>query len=107
MGIVLNRYGDGMEVDFFMTPIPMFEDRDVQEMQKLFGNIAKDSLSFVTNPRIRSGVASFVFGFDVQKLQQGINSQKELQSGFDEFSREVLDGKNIFDYLGGEFAFSF
>lgn len=61
MGIVLNRYGDGMEIDFFMTPIPAFEDRDIQEMQKSFGNIAKDSLSFVTNPRIRSGIVSFVF----------------------------------------------
>jgi hypothetical protein len=36
MGIVLNRYGDGIEIDFFMTPIPTSTDRDLQEMQKIF-----------------------------------------------------------------------
>lgn len=107
MGIVLNRYGDGMEVDFFMTPIPLVDDRNMQLAQKFFSEITKDSLSFITNPRIRTGIASFIFGFDVKKVQQGIQSQKEFQSGFDSFSREVLDGKNIFDYIGGEFAFSF
>lgn len=33
MGIVLNRYGDGMEVDFFMTPIPSFADRSISQLQ--------------------------------------------------------------------------
>ncbi len=36
MGIVINRYGDGMEMDFFMTPIPSSSDRDLQEIQKIF-----------------------------------------------------------------------
>lgn len=36
MGIVINRYGDGMEVDFFMTPIPSSPDRDLMQMQKVF-----------------------------------------------------------------------
>lgn len=36
MGIVINRYGDGMEVDFFMTPIPSSPDRDLIQIQKLF-----------------------------------------------------------------------
>lgn len=36
MGIVINRYADGMEVDFFMTPIPSSPDRDLQEIQKIF-----------------------------------------------------------------------
>lgn len=36
MGIVINRYGDGMEVDFFMTPIPSSPDRDLQQIQKMF-----------------------------------------------------------------------
>ena len=36
MGIVINRYGDGMEVDFFMTPIPSSPDRDLMQMQEIF-----------------------------------------------------------------------
>lgn len=32
MGIVLNRYGDGIEMDFFMTPIP-FLDGDLKQIQ--------------------------------------------------------------------------
>ena len=36
MGIVLNRYGDGMEIDFFMTPIPSSPDRDLMQMQEMF-----------------------------------------------------------------------
>jgi len=36
MGIVLNRYGDGMEIDFFMTPIPASQDRELQQIQKIF-----------------------------------------------------------------------
>ncbi len=37
MGIVLNRYGDGIQVDFFMTPIPSFGgSSDMQFYQKFF-----------------------------------------------------------------------
>lgn len=36
MGIVINRYGDGMELDFFMTPIPSSTDRELQQIQKMF-----------------------------------------------------------------------
>jgi hypothetical protein len=31
---------------------------------------------------------------------------EEIGRGFAEFSEEVLDGKNILDFLGGEFAFT-
>lgn len=53
MGIVLNRYGDGMEIDFFMTPIPYMEDRDFQELYQFFAHAGKNNFSFITNPRIR------------------------------------------------------
>jgi hypothetical protein len=36
MGIVINRYGDGMEVDFFMTPIPSGLDSEMMGMRQLF-----------------------------------------------------------------------
>ncbi len=36
MGVVINRYGDGMEIDFFMTPIPSSPDRDLMQIQKIF-----------------------------------------------------------------------
>jgi hypothetical protein len=73
MGIVLNRYGDGMEIDFFMTPIPYLGDvGGIREMQKIFENTTKDSLSFVTNPRIRMGLASLAWGWDVDKLKSKI-----------------------------------
>jgi hypothetical protein len=107
MGIVLNRYGDGMEIDFFMTPIPTFWDSDMNTiLWEFFQNATKDSLSFLTNPHIRHGLVSFVFGFDAQKIQDKIKQNPEIWKWFEEFSREVLDGKNIFDYFGGEFAWS-
>lgn len=60
----------------------------------------------MTNSQIRMGLVSFVLGFDPQKLQTKIKSNEEIGRGFEEFSKEILDGKNIFDYLGGEFAWS-
>ncbi len=106
MGIVINRYGDGMEIDFFMTPIPTMPNRDLQEIQKIFEWTTKDSLSFITNPQIRMGLASFVWWFDVQKFQTKIKSNQEIWEEFEKFSKEILDGKNIFDYIAWEFAFS-
>lgn len=52
------------------------------------------------------GLVSFVLWFDPKKLQTKIQASADIGSGFEEFSKEVLDGKNIFDYLGGEFAWS-
>lgn len=78
MGIVMNRYGDGMEIDFFMTPIPTTSDTGLMQMQQMFEGTTKDALSFVTNPRIRMGLVSFVLGFDPQKLQTKIKSNEEI-----------------------------
>ncbi len=61
MGIVLNRYGDGMEIDFFMTPIPFFDDRDLREARQIFEGLGKSELSFFKNPRIRTGLISLVW----------------------------------------------
>ena len=105
MGIVLNRYGDGIEMDFFMTPIPSL-DGDLKQIQDFTEWLMKDKLSFVTNPHIRIGLISFIFWMDGKKIQEKFNSNKEYQSGFDEMNKEVLDGKNIFDFLTGEAAFS-
>lgn len=52
MGIVLNRYGDGLEMDFFMTPVPILEG-ELGIMQLVFENITKTSLEFVSNKNIR------------------------------------------------------
>ncbi len=72
MGIVINRYGDGIEVDFFMTPIPLIDDTSYREFQNFFQGVTKDSLSFITNTHIRSGLFSLVFGFDPIKMKQKI-----------------------------------
>ncbi len=36
MGIVINRYGDGIEIDFFMTPIPSLDDTSYRQFQEFF-----------------------------------------------------------------------
>ena len=36
MGIILNRYGDGIEIDFFMTPIPVLIQSEFTNIQKIF-----------------------------------------------------------------------
>lgn len=36
MGIILNRYGDGIEIDFFMTPIPVLLQSEFTHIQKIF-----------------------------------------------------------------------
>ncbi len=104
MGIVLNRYGDGMEIDFFMTPIPHLADSELASMQDLFEWVTKDSLSFVSNPRIRMGLLSLVFGIDPEKIKWKISGNAEIAEWFQEFNKEILDGKNILDYLGWEWA---
>lgn len=52
------------------------------------------------------GLVSFVFGFDPKKLQDKLQANKEVGNDFSSFSKRIIDGKNIFDYLDGEFAFS-
>lgn len=106
MGIVLNRYGDGMEIDFFMTPIPEFSDNYLARWRTIFEGATKDSLDFVINPRIRMGLFSAIFWLDTEKLQTNMQLDEEIGRGFAEFSEEVLDGKNILDFLGWEFAFT-
>ncbi len=119
MGIVINRYGDGVEMDFFMTPIPESTKSTLSNFlyafqggatdsssRKDISDLLKDSLSFITNPQIRIGLLSFVVGYDAQKVQTFIKDNKDLNNFYLEFNKEVLDGKDIFDYIGGEFAFS-
>ena len=51
-------------------------------------------------------LVSFAIWFDPKKFQEKIQSNKEIGNDFSAFSKQIIDGKNIFDYLGGEFAFS-
>jgi hypothetical protein len=105
MGIVMNRYGDGMEIDFVMTPIPHL-DAEFESMRALFEGTSKDSLSFLSNPKIRMGLLSFIVGLDIKKLEGKIAAIPELQSSVQEINTELLDGKNIFEFLAWEWAFS-
>lgn len=106
MGIVINKYWDWVEIDFFMTPLPKFQNQDILEIYNSFGWFAKDKLSFLENPKIRMGLFSSVFGFDAKKIQEKIESNKEINRNVNYFNKEVLDDKSIFDYLAWEFAFS-
>ena len=57
LGIILNRHGDGIEIDFYMTPIPVLDDNSEAIIQ-ILEKSTKDSLSFITNPKIRIGILS-------------------------------------------------
>lgn len=104
MGIVFNRYGDGMEVDFFMTPVPTFSDKFLESLRQTYEGTMKDVLSFTTNNSIRNGILSFVVGADMKKLNTRLQNDTSLREGLAEFNQDILPGKNILDYLGGEFA---
>lgn len=106
MGIVINRYRDGIDIDFFMTPIPHLDSAGMQDIRNFFEWTTKKSLSFITNPAVRIWILSFVWGFDTAKIQEKIQLNPEIATGFAELSDEILGGKNIFDYLGWEFAFT-
>jgi hypothetical protein len=105
MGIVMNRYGDGVEIDFFMTPIPEL-DGDMQSIRSLFEGIGKDSLSFLTNSKIRMGLLSFIVWVDPKKLLERMAANPELTMVLDEMNKNLLGDKNIFDYFAWEWAFS-
>jgi hypothetical protein len=105
MGIVLNRYGDGLEIDFFMTPIPML-DGDFQNFQNIFEGVTKDSFAYMNNDKLRMWLFTVIAGFDPKKLEAKAKNMKELSQSFDEVSQELLGGKSIFDYIGGEWAFT-
>jgi len=105
LGIVLNREGDGISVDFFMTPIPVLE-AEMQDILTFFEKTAKEELDFVKNPKIRTGIFSFAIGMDRQKTQSLLPSYPGTQEGIRSFEGRVLGGKSIWEYLGGEFAFT-
>ena len=106
MGIILNRYGDGIEIDFFMTPIPVLLQSEFTNIQKIFEWVTKDSLSFLTNTRIRMGLLSFIVGFDPKKFEQKMLTNTGMSRDISQINNEILDDKNIFDYIGWEAAFS-
>ncbi len=108
MGIILNRYWDGIEIDFFMSPIPSLPQTDLSEIQKIFEWVTKDSLNFLTNPRLRIGIFSFIVGFDPKKFEKKSlsNTDSNMSKDIRDMNKEILDGKNIFDYIGGELWFS-
>lgn len=103
MGITLNKYNDGVSIDFIMTPLPSFTN-EFAELSKNLKNISRDHLSFFTNPKIRNGIASLVFGFDTEKAKN--ISDPNILEVLGMVNNEVLGGKNILDYLDGEFAVS-
>ena len=105
MGIVINRYGDGLEIDFFMTPIPKLEG-DFRNVQELFEWVTKDSFEYLKNEKLRMWLFTVVGGFDPKKLEQKAESMKELSESISEANSELLDGKSIFDYIGWEWAFT-
>ncbi|GAB0174966.1 MAG: hypothetical protein HHAS10_08450 [Candidatus Altimarinota bacterium] len=105
MGIVMNRYGDGIEVDFFMTPIPKL-DGDFKDIQDIFEGATKESFDYLNNQKLRLGILTLVAGFDPKKLQNKAAEIKDFGQGLEQTNAELLDGKNIFDYIGGEGAFT-
>lgn len=66
MGITLNKYNDGVSIDFIMTPLPNFSN-EFAEISNVMKNISRDHLSFFTNPKIRNGIASIAVGLITKK----------------------------------------
>ena len=62
--------------------------------------MTKDSLSFLTNTRIRMGLLSFIVGFDPKKFEQKILTNTGMSREISQINNEILDDKNIFDYIG-------
>jgi hypothetical protein len=53
MWIVVNKFGDWLEVDFFMTPIPNVS-WELWMLINLFKDVTKEKLDFVMNPKVRN-----------------------------------------------------
>ncbi len=47
-----------------------------------------------------------MIGIDPQKFQQKIQKDPEMRDGLASFNEEILGGRNIFDYFGGEIGFT-
>lgn len=104
MGIVLNTKNNGIEIDFFMTPIPDIPGA-FGEMVSNFKNISRETLDFNKNIRIKDWLWSFNIGFDEKKLQKIIENERMINMMYSEFSGEVLWWKSIFEYLKWEIWF--
>ena len=76
------------------------------EIGNLLEGTTKDSLDFLKNNHIRSGIVSWMIGIDPQKFQQKIQKDPEMRDGLASFNEEILGGRNIFDYFGGEIGFT-
>ncbi len=105
MWIIVNTLWDGLEVDFFMTPIPAIK-WELGGLINLFKNVTKDKLDFIENPKVRNGILSLVYWFDTGKVKQELWNNSNFNNIFLSFNKNVMDGKDILDYLGWEFAFS-
>lgn len=105
MWIVINKFGDWIEVDFFMTPIP-FLDWELGDMLNIFKNITKNKLDFVENPKVRAWLFSIVYWFDPAKLKNQIPAKSNFIRELNSFNKDIMDWKNILDYLWWELALS-
>lgn len=110
MGIIINQYKDGINIDFFMTPIPDFPDEETNLIFKNFQWVLKDQLDFIRDTNVRSGMASMVFGFDTQKIKEKLDKpegeiEKMVSMGYKEGQKELFGKEiDILSMLGGEFA---
>lgn len=111
MGIIINQYKDGINIDFFMTPIPDFPDEETNLIFKNFQWALKDQLDFIRDTHVRSGMASIVFGFDTQKIKEKLDKpegeiEKMVSMGYKEGQKELFGKEiDILSMIGGEFAF--
>ncbi len=72
MGLIINKYGDGFDIDFFMTPAPSFGGTSLELFENIFKNSTKSHIAFLEDTNTYKGFLSLVLALDIEKNQRKI-----------------------------------
>lgn len=116
LGIIFSEINDWFKIDFFMTPIQKFGDRDLESMKNIFEGTWIDKLDFLENEKLRIWTIGWILWLDIKQIEEKINlwaNDKEnnrdlyyLNRGIEEFEKEILDWNNLWSFLWWEFMLS-
>ncbi len=70
MGLIINKYGDGFDIDFFMTPAPSFGGTSLELFENIFKNSTKSHIAFLEDTNTYKGFLSLVLALDIEKIKE-------------------------------------
>lgn len=107
LGLIINKTDSGFDIDFYMTPLPA--SLNLSGIGTLLETIKKQTPDFLKKSQLQTGIASFSFAVDGNKLREAFRDgvEDEAIQEFIDFTQESTEFKEFLNIFDGEIALSF